>query len=281
MPDQARSRSPPAAKHGGKLRISPLKGRFGALIETPLTADRILSDAGIGLELLRAWQGFGGLLVLRGLQDLSPTQLVDISALFGEVENELDDSKKRFAVQGETRVMRIGNTRDPETKLATSLNANDPPLPEGGSPQYRLDDRRPFWHTDSVYRKDPPIGSLLYCKQQPPEGGATCFADAVSSYEALDVKLQEKLKDLECLCSQAHHDAKVHRTSPDFPTLTPEERAASPAQRVPRGPYPEGVAFQRGVVSRLYWFNELRGGEKRGDVVPTSHWIRYLFSFFC
>ena len=28
-------------------------------------------------------------------------------------------------------VMRIGNTRDPETKMATSLNANDPPLPEG------------------------------------------------------------------------------------------------------------------------------------------------------
>ena len=27
--------------------------------------------------------------------------------------------------------MRIGNTRDPETKMATSLNANDPPLPEG------------------------------------------------------------------------------------------------------------------------------------------------------
>eukprot|EP00435_Cladocopium_sp_Y103_P045238 s1027_g12.t4 len=149
------------------------------------------------------------------------------------VEDELDESKQQFAVGGESRVMRIGNTYDPVTKKITSLNAFDPLLPPGGSSQYRPADRKPAWHTDSVYRKDAPIGSLLYCRQTPPEGGATCFADTVSALAALPAEKQEKLKKLECLCSQTHHDAKINKTSPDFPTLTPEQRRQSPAQRVP------------------------------------------------
>eukprot|EP00434_Breviolum_minutum_P004995 symbB.v1.2.004407.t2/scaffold247.1/size253962/7 len=90
--------------------------------------------------------------------------MVSISALFGEVEDELDESKQKFAVEGERRVMRIGNSTDPVTKEITALNASDPPLPPGGSSQYRSADRKPAWHTDSVYRKDAPIGSLLYCR---------------------------------------------------------------------------------------------------------------------
>ncbi|CAJ1396832.1 unnamed protein product [Effrenium voratum] len=227
MPDKERSRSPSR----GKLRISPLKGRFGALVESDLSVERIL-DGELGPELVKAWQDFGGLLVMRGLTTMTAAKLAEISALFGEVENEIDDSKKSFAVDGDLRVMRIGNTRDPVTKEATALNAIDPMLPPGGSPQYRPADRKPAWHTDSVYRKDAPIGSLLYCKQTPPAGGATCFADAVAAFEALSPEKQKHVAGLECLCSQAHHDAKINKSSPDFPTLTPEQRLASPPQRV-------------------------------------------------
>ena len=39
---------------------------------------------------------------------------------------------------------------------------------------------------------------------------------------------------LECVCSLAHHDAKIKRTtSPDYVTLTPEQRRANPPRRAP------------------------------------------------
>lgn len=234
-----RSRSPGrlsvngAGANGGVLSVQPLKGNFGALVTTELSPQRILQTPALQEQLYQAWQERGGLLVLRGLKELTAGEMVSISALFGEVEDELDESKQQFAVSGESRVMRIGNTYDPVTKRISSLNAFDPQLPPGGSSQYRPADRKPAWHTDSVYRKDAPIGSLLYCRQTPPEGGATCFADTVSALAALPVDKQEKLKTLECLCSQTHHDAKINKTSPDFPTLTPEQRKQSPAQRVP------------------------------------------------
>ncbi|CAK9068660.1 Alpha-ketoglutarate-dependent taurine dioxygenase (2-aminoethanesulfonate dioxygenase) (Sulfate starvation-induced protein 3) (SSI3) [Durusdinium trenchii] len=223
---QERSRSP-----FRELTVKPLNADFGALVTSELSAERLLGNPHYAQQLFHAWQEHGGLLVMRNL-DLTPQQMVAISAFFGEVEDELDESKQMFAVGGESRVMRIGNTRDPSSGEITALNASDPPLPPGGSPQYRPADRKPAWHTDSVYRKDPPIGSLLYCKQTPPEGGATCFANAAAAYEALDAEKKERLRTLECLCSQAHHDAKINRSSPDFPVLTPAQRAASPAQRV-------------------------------------------------
>eukprot|EP00930_Biecheleria_cincta_P011159 TRINITY_DN113726_c0_g1_i1.p1 TRINITY_DN113726_c0_g1~~TRINITY_DN113726_c0_g1_i1.p1 ORF type:complete len:370 (-),score=49.32 TRINITY_DN113726_c0_g1_i1:138-1220(-) len=240
-----RSRSPPA-KLGSSgspketLKISGLNGHFGGLVETRLTAAQLLgadsdpSDARtLAQQLVRAWQDFGGLLVLRGLEGISAAEFAELSAFFGQVEPELDDSKKKYRVEGVDSVMRIGNTRDLQTGSLTSLNAKIRPLPEGGSPQYCRDSRSPVWHTDSTYREHPPIGSLLYCKQAPPEGGATCFADMRRAYEALDTDTKKRLDGLECVCSQAHHDAKVHSYSPDFPVLTPEERAANPPRRVP------------------------------------------------
>lgn len=214
-----------------------LNGSFGALVE-PLdaTADtlaaRILDSPAVAKALVQAWQDYGGLLVVRGLVALTPEQLVAVSKIFGQLELELDQSKQKYKVEGLDSVMRIGNTRDSSGNL-TALLAKDPPLPSNGSPQYREADRKPVWHTDSTYRKHPPVGSLLFCKQAPPEGAATCFADTRASFEALDAATQERLEGLECVCSLAHHDAKVHKYSPDFPVLTPEQRAANPPRRAP------------------------------------------------
>jgi len=41
------------------------------------------------------------------------------------------------------------------------------------------------------------------------------------------------LDGLECICSLAHHDRKIQLRRPEYPTLTPEQRAANPPQRVP------------------------------------------------
>ena len=208
--------------------ITPLRP-FGAIIEHA-TIDQLV---GSGAVLRHAWRDAGGLLVMRGLQSLSPEEFLAVSELFGSVEEELDSSKQAFAVAGLSSVMRIGNVRDTDTGKLVSMHSLSAPLPSDGSPQYRPEDRAPVWHTDSTYRQHPPVGSLLFCKTAPPWGGATCFADASAAFESLDEATRERLSELECVCSLAHHDAKVHLSSPDYPTLTAAQRAANPPRRVP------------------------------------------------
>mmetsp|Transcript_46260 Transcript_46260/g.122736 ORF Transcript_46260/g.122736 Transcript_46260/m.122736 type:complete len:335 (-) Transcript_46260:145-1149(-) len=220
----------PSGQVATGLRVSPINGSFGALVETELSVSQILEDATLHTQLHQAWLEFGGVLVMRGLTDLTPQQMETIAGFFGEVERELDDSKKKCRV-GDC-LMRLGNTRNEAGEL-TALKADFSPLPADGSCQYNVDERVPVWHTDSTYRATPPIGSLLFCKQAPPEGAETCFADMRAAFDALDAQTQHRVKDLECFCSLAHHDAKVHSYSPDYPTLPPELRASNPPTRVP------------------------------------------------
>ena len=39
-------------------------------------------------------------------------------------------------------------------------------------------------------------GTALFCRQAPPRGGATCFADAVAAWEALPPEQQQRLEML-------------------------------------------------------------------------------------
>merc|ERR1712196_184863 len=116
---------------GCRLQIRPLNGSFGALIETQLSPGELLSDVELGDSIVRDWRDFGGLLVLRGLLDLTPSQLLEVSSLFGSVEQELDDSKKSYAVEPGVPVMRLGNTRDDKGKI-TAMFANNKKLPPDG-----------------------------------------------------------------------------------------------------------------------------------------------------
>ena len=206
------------------LHHRPLRP-FGACVEASLPS--LIRN---GALLRRLWRQNGGLLVLRGLS-LTPRGMLELSALFGEVEQELDDSKIDFRVGGLSSVMRIGNVRD-ETGRLISMHTISAPLPP--ERQYRAAERQPAWHTDSLYRRRPPVGSALYCVTAPPSGGATCFADATTAFASLDEVTKERLRGLTCVCSMAHHDAKVKkRGSPDYPTLSEAQRRANPAQRVP------------------------------------------------
>merc|ERR1712194_120419 len=99
--------------------------------------------------------------------------------------------------------------------------------------QYRPEDRLPVWHTDGTFLPTPPAGSAFFCRQAPPEGGATCFADMAGAWESLTPEEQATLEELECVCSLAHHDYKLRLTNKEYPLLTPEERASNPPQRVP------------------------------------------------
>ncbi|MCO6419533.1 TauD/TfdA family dioxygenase [Siccirubricoccus sp. KC 17139] len=89
------------------------------------------------------------------------------------------------------------------------------------------------WHADSSYREVPSLASLFYGAICPPEGGETCFLDAVTAYaelpEALKAELEGKIgvHDLGTLSEWNH------RHTPDRLPMTQEAR-----RRWPPVPHP-------------------------------------------
>lgn len=212
-------------------RISTLNGDFGAMIEGVTKSD--LADPAFQKEAYDLWTRHGGLLAVRGddLVDLPPAALVAWSEVFGAVEDEVHAARDDKMVPGYP-ILKIGNIKN-EAGQATAQLAIVPQLKSDADIRYNPETRRPVWHTDSTFRKHPPIGSVFHCKQAPPEGGETLFADMRAAYERLDAETREKLDDLEAVCSLAHHDKKISLYSPGYPVLTPEQRAANPPRRVP------------------------------------------------
>jgi taurine dioxygenase len=53
------------------------------------------------------------------------------------------------------------------------------------------------WHSDLTFHDTPPMGSMLYITETPPDGGGdTLFVSAIRAYEALSPTLQEFLRGL-------------------------------------------------------------------------------------
>ncbi|MGD2139827.1 MAG: TauD/TfdA family dioxygenase [Burkholderiales bacterium] len=53
-----------------------------------------------------------------------------------------------------------------------------------------------IWHTDTAYLERPPMASLLYALETPPQGGDTLFANQYLAYETLPAQMKEKLEGL-------------------------------------------------------------------------------------
>ena len=58
------------------------------------------------------------------------------------------------------------------------------------------------WHTDMSYNDIPPMASVLYGLEVPPEGGNTSFADMYAAYDTLDDATKQRIAELVCI-----HDA--------------------------------------------------------------------------
>jgi taurine dioxygenase len=60
------------------------------------------------------------------------------------------------------------------------------------------------WHTDVTCDTEPPMGSMLYVTETPPNGaGDTCFASTIRAYEALSTTMQAFIEGL-----TATHDGR-------------------------------------------------------------------------
>jgi alpha-ketoglutarate-dependent taurine dioxygenase len=210
---------------------STLNGDFGIAIENVTRGD--LADAAFQREAYELWMKHGGLLAVRGddLAETSPEELTRWAAVFGAIENQVHAAREDKMVPG-SPILRIGNIRDKDGKPLAQFS-NVPPLRSDDDIRYNPETRRPVWHTDSTFRRHPPIGSVFHCRQAPPEGGETLFADTRGAFAGLDDATKKKLEELEAVCSLAHHDKKINSYSPGYPILTPAQRAANPPNRVP------------------------------------------------
>lgn len=214
-----------------KNSISALNGDFGLMIEGVSRQD--LTNPEFQSEAYDLWTRHGGLVAVRGedLQELAPEELIAWANIFGDVEYTAQAAREDKMVKG-FPILRIGNIKNDAGKPAAQL-AIVPQLQSDADIRYNPETRRPVWHTDSTFRQKPPIGSVFHCRQAPGEGAETLFADTRTAFARLDADAQAKLADLEAVCSLAHHDKKISRYSPNYPVLTPEQRAANPPNRVP------------------------------------------------
>jgi alpha-ketoglutarate-dependent taurine dioxygenase len=173
-----------------------LNNDFGVLLDN--VGPENLSDEAFARRALELWQQAGGLLVVRGpaLADLSPQALVDWSEVFGRVERENMTGREASMVEGYP-VMRIGNIKDASGKRRASFS-KVPALKSDADVRYNPQTRRPVWHTDSTFRKSPPIGSVFHCKQAPPSGGETLFADTRAAYAERPCSLIHELRMPRC-----------------------------------------------------------------------------------
>ncbi len=69
-----------------------------------------------------------------------------------------------------------------------------------------------IWHSDTVYLKEPPMGTILYAKELPPMGGDTLFANQYQAYESLSAPLREFLDGLTAINSAAKGSAAATRS---------------------------------------------------------------------
>ena len=107
-------------------------------------------------------------------QDLSPAQQIAFSRRFGELHIHF---LEQFLMQGHPEILMLTNRQEDGRALGIA-------------------DAGRYWHSDVTYEAEPPLGSLLYAVEVPPEGGDTLFANMYAAFDALDTATKHRLTGL-------------------------------------------------------------------------------------
>ena len=118
-----------------------------------------------------------GILVFRG-QNMSNQQHVRFSQKFGPSEIH---TVKQYLLEGFPEIIALANRGDKGTK----------PIANGGA----------YWHSDITYKVRPPMGSILYALEIPPEGGDTLYCDMAGAYDALSDEMKDRIDGLKAVHS--------------------------------------------------------------------------------
>lgn len=117
------------------------------------------------------------ILIFHG-QDLTNEQHVRFSQKFGASEIH---SVKQYLLPDFPEIIALANRGEEGTK----------PIANGGA----------YWHSDITYKARPPMGSILYGLEIPPEGGDTLFCDMAAAYDALSDAMKERIAGLKAVHS--------------------------------------------------------------------------------
>jgi len=165
---------------------------------TGLDLARPLDDA--TFARVRAAHLEHGVLVFRD-QRLTPAQHIAFSARFGPLQVH---PMGQFNLDGAPQILLVSNDRHPDGR------------PVG------IADAGRYWHTDMSYMKEPALGSLLYARAIPAEGGDTMFCDMTAACRDLEPAMREKLAGL----TAVHHFAsRWARESQKYGVRPPQTRA--------------------------------------------------------
>ena len=120
-----------------------------------------------------------GVVVFRD-QHLTPEQHIAFSRRFGPLQIH---PMSQFNLEGTPEILLISNDTHPDDRPVG--------IPDAGR----------YWHTDMSYLPEPALGSLLYARAIPDEGGDTLFADMTAAYDGLSADMKQKLAKLRAV----HH----------------------------------------------------------------------------
>lgn len=184
-----------------EISVSPVHGRFvaevaGVDLSEPLDDDRFARIHEAFLE--------HSMLVFRG-QRLSNEQHIAFSRRFGELEIH---TAKHWLLPDYPEILVLSNRGEQGTK----------PIVNGGA----------YWHSDITYKTKPPLGSLLYALEVPPEGGDTLYADMYAAYATLDDETKARIENLQAIHRYGDRYRMMAKEDKERPPLTPEQLAEVP-----------------------------------------------------
>src|SRR5690349_12149999 len=183
------------------ITVLPTGGGLGAEIKG--VDLRAIDDA--GFALIRAAWVEHAVLLLRG-QRLSDDDLIAFSRRFGALDwAPVQETGRRF-VEGKPEIYVVSNVIENGVAIG-SLGAGEA-----------------VWHTDMSYLADPPMASMLYALEVPPEGGNTGFCNMYSGYDALPETLKRRITGLKIKHDGTYNSGGYLRagvTASDDPRTSP------------------------------------------------------------
>lgn len=221
--------------------VRPLSTHLGAEV-IGLDLNEGVGDNVIG-ALKRVWCDHGGLMVIRGQDNLTAEAHIAFGAqlgpLFGAPDQQpLQDTVSRYIHPEHPEIYRVSN----------KLDATGAPLGRKGAGTY--------WHSDVSFRETPAGASVLHGVEIPPIGGDTLFANMTKAFAELSEPMKDLLRPL-----KAVHDFEVAaRTQYAKPVVVENDmaganRAVHPVVRTHAETGEESLYVNPGFTSHLEGFD--------------------------
>ena len=182
------------------IEVTPLSDVFGAEV-----AGADLNDWDDDEQFKRIRQAFldHGVIAIRD-QKIDPAAQIAFARRFGELQGHV---LSKFCLPSHPEILILSNRR------------------KNGEPIGIADAGR-HWHSDMSYAERPPLGSMLYAHEIPPEGGDTLFADMHAVLDALPSATRSRIDGLQGAYNYTRDYEKARAKNPDRPPLSAEQLAS-------------------------------------------------------